>query len=277
MLKLAFLNNHRFDIMEDVRDRVRGVITGMAAGDRIGGPIRMAVRLSESLVTQNRFDINHIRDCYLNWWSQDGFDTGPVSEKVFELAASGMPFKEAVNQVDKELAGHTAGCNPVHRNLPIAMATFIDDKELSSAAIQEASLTHKHIYAGDVAAATLLLCRNLIRGVDWVTALQNAAEGRTLQTRQALQRNSGTPLNSGGFAPHVLNAAVFFVNESASFVEALNEAITFAGSTNYCPVVVGAIGGAKWGSADIPKNELSHCEIIQRVRTVADFLAVQWK
>lgn len=35
-------------VMEKIRDRVRGVITGIAAGDRIGGPIRMAVRLSES-------------------------------------------------------------------------------------------------------------------------------------------------------------------------------------------------------------------------------------
>jgi len=78
------------------------------------------------------------------------------------------------------LAGHTAGCNPVHRNPPIAMATFVSDKELSSAPIQEASLKHKHICLGDVAAATLVLCR----GVGWMTALQNAAKGRALQTRQ---------------------------------------------------------------------------------------------
>ena len=175
---------------EEVQDRVRGVITGIAAGDRIGGPIRMAVRLAESLVIQNRFDINHIRDCYFKWWAQGGFDTGLVTEKVFELAATGVPFSESVEQVDRELGEYTAGCNPVHRNMPIAMATFISDKELSSAAVQEACLTHKHIYAGDVAAATLILCRNLIRGVEWTTALQKASEGRTLQTCQALRIGS---------------------------------------------------------------------------------------
>ena len=30
-------------------DRCRGVLPGLAAGDRIGGPIRMALRLAESV------------------------------------------------------------------------------------------------------------------------------------------------------------------------------------------------------------------------------------
>jgi len=264
-------------VVEKVRNRVRGIITGIAAGDKIGGPLRMAVRLSESLVTENRFDIDHIRNCYFKWWAQGGFDTGPVTEKVFELAASGIPFQEAVAQVDRELKGHTAGCNPVHRNSPLAMASGIDDKDLSNVAVQEASLTHKHIWAGDVASATVVLCRNLIRGVDWVTALQNAVEGRAAQTRQALQTNSKLALKKGGLAPDVLTAAVYFINKGKSFVEALNEAITFAGPANYCPVVVGAIGGAKWGDDNIPRSELSHCDILHRVQTVADLLAEQWQ
>ena len=32
-------------------DRCRGVLVGVAAGDRIGGPIRMALRLAESLAS----------------------------------------------------------------------------------------------------------------------------------------------------------------------------------------------------------------------------------
>ena len=35
-------------------DRCRGVLVGLAAGDRIGGPIRMAVRLAESLARLRR-------------------------------------------------------------------------------------------------------------------------------------------------------------------------------------------------------------------------------
>ena len=39
-----------------VGDRCRGVLVGPAAGDRIGGPIRMAVRLAESLLDCGGFD-----------------------------------------------------------------------------------------------------------------------------------------------------------------------------------------------------------------------------
>lgn len=38
----------------DVTDRVRGVLLGLAAGDRNGGPTRLALRLSGSLAERRR-------------------------------------------------------------------------------------------------------------------------------------------------------------------------------------------------------------------------------
>jgi hypothetical protein len=40
----------------NVQDRCRGVLLGLVAGDRNGGPIRMAVRLAESLLELARFN-----------------------------------------------------------------------------------------------------------------------------------------------------------------------------------------------------------------------------
>jgi hypothetical protein len=51
-------------------DRCRGVLLGLAAGDRNGGPIRMAVRLAESLLELGRFDPADIVTRYLRWWRQ---------------------------------------------------------------------------------------------------------------------------------------------------------------------------------------------------------------
>jgi hypothetical protein len=42
--------------MSVIRDRVLGASLGLAAGDRNEGPVRMAVRLTESLVELRRFD-----------------------------------------------------------------------------------------------------------------------------------------------------------------------------------------------------------------------------
>ena len=46
-------------------DRCRGVLVGLAAGDRIGGPVRMAVRLAESLTARNGFAPPDVLDRYL--------------------------------------------------------------------------------------------------------------------------------------------------------------------------------------------------------------------
>ncbi len=35
--------------MRDLEDRTIGVLLGLAAGDRIGGPVRMAQRVAENL------------------------------------------------------------------------------------------------------------------------------------------------------------------------------------------------------------------------------------
>ena len=51
-------------------DRCWGVLVGLAAGDRIGGPIRLAVRLAESLLELGRVDPQDIVGRYLRWWRQ---------------------------------------------------------------------------------------------------------------------------------------------------------------------------------------------------------------
>jgi hypothetical protein len=60
-------------------DRCRGVLVGLAAGDRISGPIRMAVRLAESLLELGRVDPQdivgrYLVGRYLRWWRQGAND-----------------------------------------------------------------------------------------------------------------------------------------------------------------------------------------------------------
>jgi len=172
----------------------------------------------------------------------------------------------------------TAGCNPAHRNAPLAMCTSIEDSELGQVAVTEAQLTHRHPLAGDVAAAVACLCRSLIRGVPWSLALGVAAEGRSPETRRALEIPPPERLSRNGFAPDVLSAAVHFVDASASFQIALAQSIDFAGPANYCPVLVGSIGGARWGRAQIEERFLYHQrDLVPRLTAVAITLAKGWQ
>lgn len=236
----------------------------------------MALCLAESLAGRRRFDREDILGRYLAWWREGGFDTGPVAAGVFNLISSGIPGREAVVRAHADGGGRTAGCNPSHRSPPLAMAAFLVDDELPDLACQGASLTHRDPLAGDVAATTVVLCRFLIKGSDWTSALRQAATGREEKTRAALLGGIDEPLQKGGFAPEALRAALFFVSAHTGFVAALEAAVAFAGSANYCPVLVGAIAGARWGAAAIPSGLLTHCDILGRVQAAAEELADSW-
>jgi len=249
-----------------VEDRCRGVLVGLAAGDRIGGPIRMAVRLAESLVDCGSFDPSDILNRYLSWWREGAFDTGPVSERAFTLLATGMQVQKVTAEVHHEFNRMTAGCNPAHRSPPLSMLAAITDKDLGGSAMTEAALTHYDPMAGEIAATVNQLCRVLIRGVGWDVSLHQCG---------GFGDQKG-PGNNGGFAPDVLQAAVYFVNQSACFAEALDRSLAFAGPSNYCPVLVGAIAGGRWGALAIPRSSLAHVDILPRVKAAAESLAADW-
>ena len=122
--------------MSETRDRIRGVLLGLAAGDRNGGPIRMAVRLAESLSDRRQFDPEDILSRYLAWWRDGAFDTGPTTAAVLSLVDGGMDGIEAVKRVHNESGGMTAGCNPAHRCAPLAMASFLPGGELAGCALR---------------------------------------------------------------------------------------------------------------------------------------------
>ncbi len=264
--------------MHEMEDRATGVLLGLAAGDRFGGPVRMALEVAESLRDRGGFDRPDIAARYLRWWREGGFDTGATAARVLTLAAGGVSLDRAAFEANSEAGGMTAGCNPAHRSAPLAMCAAIEDSRLDAAARGEARLTHRNPLAGEVAGAVVCLCRALIRGEPWPAALEAAAAGRGPETRRALEGGPPGPLSRGGFAPEVLEAAVHFVQGAGSFRSALTRSLEFAGPANYCPVLVGSIGGARWGAVQVDEGLLQgHGDLVPRLRAAASALAEGWR
>ena len=219
------------------------VIRGLAAGDNIGGPAAIASVLASCVLEAGRFIPELIAQRYLDWWRIEGFDTGSVFALVMGARIKGATTQEAVVQAHENLGGQTAGCNVAHRAPALAVTLDTDLQGLVEAAKADAALTHYDPLAGDVAAAVAVLCRTLTDGVPWQEAKLIATDGRLPETVAAIVEGGDTSPTDGGYAPEVLYAAVHFLNAFESDV-ALVEAKIFAGASNYCPVLVGAIGGA---------------------------------
>ncbi|SMP46011.1 ADP-ribosylglycohydrolase [Desulfonatronum zhilinae] len=250
-------------------DRVIGLLLGLAVGDRNRGPTAMALHLAESLLERNGYDADDIGARYLQWWREGAYDTGPTAAGVLSLVNAGQTWEQAARNADHALGG-PAGCNPAHRCAPLAICHQIMDSELSEVAFREARLTHLHPLSGDVAAAMSCLCRELVKGVSWPNALALAAQDRLEATQRALRTGTPEKLSRSGFAPDVLHAAIHFVDTSTTLPLALTRSIAFAGPANYCPVLAGAIAGARWGCAGISEADLQHHgNLLSRLRSIA--------
>lgn len=258
-------------------NRHSGCLYGLAAGDRNGGPIRMALLLGQSLVACRHFDPEDVSRRYLHWWCNGAFDTGPTFAAVYREVARGASVADAVFAVHLDSDGQTAGVNPAHRCAPLALCGDIPDGQLAIALRTEARLSHLHELAGETSVAVGLLCRHLVRGLAFENALGTATADRPNAIRRAASLASEVGIGPGGFAPQAFAAGIHFVTSSQSFAEALQRALDFAGPANYCPVITGAVAGARWGRQEIAPHMLQHCERLEEIEQLLYGLRATWE
>jgi ADP-ribosylglycohydrolase len=234
--------------------RTNNPLLGQATGDRIGGPIRMALILGNSIADTAGLDTADLTKRYLAWYRTDAFDTGPVWSAVFDQISAGVDAEEAAKSVDHLLGGMTAGANTAHRATAIGCASVIPDALVAAEARKEARLTHWHTDAGEASAATALIVRGMLRGATLPAAIATAVAATSGQVSALLgqQTIDSNYLSNGGYAPKTLEAALYFTQTSTSFTDAIRRSIHFAGAANYCPVLVGAFAALHFGVTVVP-------------------------
>ena len=229
-----------------------GVIhAGIQAGDLIGGPQTMAGLLASSLDDCQRFDPRDVLGRYVGWWKTDGFDTGPIAGTVFRLITEGVPPQAAVAKAHKLNGNLSAGCNPLHRNLVLAEASFLTLEDATLAAFAESELTHKDRLAGEASAMAVRVARCLLEGKGWQDALDLSLADLDWsdRIRTAVSDCQQPPVERSGFAPSVLQAAMHFVGCSTCPGEVLRRTVEFSGPANYVPVLACGLAAARWPSS----------------------------
>ena len=251
-------------------DRAIGCLVGLIAGDDNGGPTAMMMKNLETVAHTRTLMPQYFGKGYLEWFKEDGYDAGLVTHKVLELVNSGLSFDRAAKQVDKELDGMTAGISPAHRSIPLTLyfvawylksPNFFEEcpntgfREFQSLIRREARLTHLHKEANEVSQAVNAICMYLILGKDEFRALDFGMKFINQDLRSNILDNAYSKnsdhLKDGGYAPDVLTAALWFLFHTQTFEEAIKQSKEFAGAANYCPVLVGSIGGAMYGYDEI--------------------------
>jgi len=274
------------------KDNAIGCLVGLIAGDDNGGPTAMMMSILDYIAFNKAWNVNGVGKRYLEWFNEDGYDAGLVTHKVLELVDSGVSFGEATKQVDTELDGMTAGISPAHRSIPLSIffllwylrsPNFFEAfpntgfQDFETEIQSEAELTHFHEDAGKISVAVNAICLYLMLGNDYLVSirfgmkfLNTVWSGDIINYIDSLTIND---LRGGGYAPDAFIAALWFLLNTHSFKDALKQSKEFAGVSNYCPVLVGSMGGAMYGYHSIkPCLKGVNKENLEVVKSTVDSL-----
>jgi hypothetical protein len=285
-------------------DQVKGILLGVAVGDKNHGPIHMALLLAESLHEKRKFEGQDVFDRFVDWYRKRDFgadDTGLIGKLVFQAAIldPNKDYSDIVKEVDLELEGQTAGVNGVHRSVALSMCKFISGEDLESLCHQQVKLTHASQIAQDNCFIMNYILRRLIFGEEIDDIIKSLLKrkwddrtGRALKSYFQDQDDRTNLLPSGGFSPDTMMTTLSFVRKYTRgvdfktiepdkakklFTDCLTHSFKFAGTANYCPVLVGPIVGCLVGASNIDPIMYQHCLSTKRVLKVCDDIVEEWK
>src|SRR4051812_46151751 len=264
----------------DRRDRFRGCLIGLAAGDALGttlefrppgsfspicdmvggGPFdlpagawtddtSMALCLAESLLECRGFDpVDQLRR-YRRWyreghWSSTGrcFDIGNATRAALQrFERTGEPFPGDADP-------HAAGNGPLMKLAPIPMAYASDPVLAIEHAGASARTTHGAPEAGDAARAFAALLVGELRGGESVPY-----EASDPRVSAALASEREPPaVRGGGYVVDALEAALWAVRTTSSFETAVLAAVNLGDDADTTGAIAGQLAGARYGASAIP-------------------------
>ncbi|WP_395673146.1 ADP-ribosylglycohydrolase family protein [Inquilinus sp.] len=297
------------DILTDaVIDRARGAFVGLAVGDALGttlefstrdslplhremtagGPFglqagqwtddtSMALALADSLIARGGFDATDLMDRFVAWW-QEGrysctgacFDIGNATRQALDrYRQSGDPLAGATDPT-------TAGNGSLMRLAPAVLHTLRDAEACRRITAEQSRTTHGAREATEACVLFGEMLRAAILGTgkteiltprawDGATRIQSIAHGDWRRLPRAL-------IESSGYVVHTLEAALWAVNRTDSFEEALVLAVNLGDDADSVGAVTGQLAGALYGLSGIPQRWLEPLAWRERIVEMTDAL-----
>jgi ADP-ribosyl-[dinitrogen reductase] hydrolase len=294
---------------ERLRDRYRGCLLGLAAGDALGAPVefinrdeialrygvvremlgggwldtkpgeytddtQMALAIARSIAELGRIDPADIGARFVQWMESMPKDIGNTTLQSLGYLAAGMPWDEAGARTAARKGDSGAGNGSVMRAAPIGLACRNDPAALIRQSIDISRITHADPRCTWSCVALCQAIAALLHGSENVLAA--AAEGiEEPEVRATLERTATigrADVRSGGYVLHTLGAAFWaFVNHD-SFEDVVVAAVNLGGDADSSGAVSGALAGARYGASAIPERWLAVLQSRQELTDLADRL-----
>jgi ADP-ribosyl-[dinitrogen reductase] hydrolase len=275
-------------------DRAKGAFWGLVVGDTLGAPIEflprgtfpevtdmmsggyfrlplgawtddtaMALCLTESLLAAPELNSTDLMARFWGWVDRaENTSTGKcigVGQNTMRVLFHYMRTKEVfAPQTQQKSDGNGA----LMRLSPVACLHWQNPQEARRIAALQSRVTHySDISAAACELLVQILCR-LIAGEPWKAASKVSPDPAWPEAIQSIANGvwrdkAASEISSSGYVVNTLEAALWAVEGSTSFSEAVLKAVNLGDDADSVGAVAGQLAGARYGMSSIPEKWLS--------------------
>ncbi len=296
-----------------IRDRFRGALLGLAAGEALGTPAEfltadqvvekygvitemlgggvydvapgevtdateMMLCLAESLADNGRFEPEDIMARYGAWLESQPRHVSLTVRAALISYRSGTHWDVASRRAFEILGGPTAGNGSLIRCAPVGLLYCGDAELRHEMSHRESTLTHFDQLAGWSCAAFNDLLAAAVSGdlAEEVPSIAHTLDDEDKRVSAVLRDTPAAEAEeivSSSFVLDTLQTALWTVLNAADFEHAVTITVNMGNDATAAGAVTGALAGAVYGESGIPARWLDELTVRDRVTAVADRLA----
>lgn len=265
---------------ERISDAFPGGLRDILRQDTAGSPfdddVAMAVVLGE-WVTDGARDARDLLERWLRWARSDGRGIGTWTRRALDI------YDERQQPPTRRDSRGQAGNGAVMRALPLALATLHSPRNLISATLHTAELTHPEPEASWPAVAVNVAAHCLLKGQrDFIPDVIAALEAQVDVPFEVLDavrrvpfgRREALPVTgpASGYAVNTMEIALWCAHHEPSLERGLVWLVSAGGDTDTNAAVAGGLMGARDGEDAIPVRWLDAIAQRDRLATLAERL-----
>ncbi len=213
---------------------------------RVTDDTEMTLCVARGIVRSGGWDLGPIADRFVQWLSGKPADVGATCRRGIEKY---MEKGRLEALPDEQGAGNGAAM----RVAPVALYTLGDEELLSRLAVEQAHLTHHHPLSD---AACVSVGRMIQRGLLGATSRDLRAEAEELAARHPEFRLEGYDGKSSGYVVDTLRTVFDALFSTSSFEDCVVKTVNRGGDADTTGSIAGAVAGAWYGAAAIPRRWL---------------------
>ncbi len=298
---------------DTIRDRFRGALLGLAAGEALGAPAEfltadqvvekygvitemlgggvydvapgevtdateMMLCLAESLADNGRFEPEDIMARYGAWLQSQPRHVSLTVRAALISYRSGTHWDVASRRAFEILGGPTAGNGSLIRCAPVGLLYCGHAELRHEVSHRESTLTHFDQLAGWSCAAFNDLLAAAVSGelVEDIPSIAHTLDEEDKRVSAILRDTpvaEAEEIVSSSFVLDTLQTALWTVLHAADFEHAVTITVNMGNDATAAGAVTGALAGAVYGESGIPARWLDGLTVRDRVTAVADRLA----